>query len=62
MCCTPVFHVVCVMKLAACTGDAAQRLLSSHGLGGEGLRRELRLTSHKVLQDINSSINMKPST
>ena len=22
MCCTPVFYVVCVMKLAACTGNA----------------------------------------
>ena len=22
MCCTPVFYVVCVMKLAACKGDA----------------------------------------
>ena len=39
MCCTPVFYVVCVMKLAACTGDAAQSLLYSHGLG-EGIRRE----------------------
>ena len=33
-------YVVCVMKLAACTGDAAQSLLSSQGLG-EGLRRKL---------------------
>ena len=25
-----VLYVVCEMKLAACTGDAAQSLLSSH--------------------------------
>ena len=33
-------YVVCVMELAACTGDVAQRLLSSHGVA-ECLRREL---------------------
>ena len=40
--CVPVLcylYVVCVMKLAACTGNAAQSLLSSHGLT-ECLRRE----------------------
>ena len=30
---------VCVIKLAACTGDSAQRLWSSHGVAG-CLRRE----------------------
>ena len=36
VCCT----MLCVCaKLAACTGDAAQRLLSSHGVAG-CLRRE----------------------
>ena len=34
---------VCAMKLAACTGDAAQRLLSSHGMAG-CLRREIHVS------------------
>ena len=34
-----VHTVVCVMNLAACTGDAAQSLCSSHGVVGR-LRRE----------------------
>ena len=41
MCCTPVFYVVCVMKLAACTGNAVVK-----SWAGEGIRRERISINH----------------